>query len=130
MGYTKSEIEAKLPSIQQFAELGDFFDQPVKTYSSGMFARLAFSLATDVEPEVLLVDEVFGVGDEFFMRKCLVRMQRLMRQGVTTVFVSHNVDFLVRQCTRLIWMDGGKIVMDGEPARVAEAYRSAGGRLT
>lgn len=128
MGFTRGEIEAKLPSIQQFAELGEFFDQPVKTYSSGMFARLAFSLATDVEPEILLVDEVFGVGDEFFMRKCMVRMQHLMRRGVTTVFVSHNVDFLVRQCTRLIWMDEGKIVMDGEPARVAEAYRSTGGK--
>jgi ABC-type polysaccharide/polyol phosphate transport system ATPase subunit len=127
MGYTNGEIETKLPAIHHFAEIGEFFDEPVKTYSSGMFARLAFALATDVEPEVLVVDEVFGVGDEFFMRKCIVRMQQLMRRGTTTIFVSHNVDFLVRQCTRLLWMDGGVIVMDGEPARVAEAYRSHAG---
>jgi ABC-type polysaccharide/polyol phosphate transport system ATPase subunit len=127
MGFSKEEVETKLSSIQQFAGLDGFFDEPVKTYSSGMFARLAFSLATDIEPDVLLVDEVFGVGDEFFMRRCVARMQRLMRGGTTTVFVSHSIDFLVRQCSRLIWMDEGRIVLDGDPEFVAREYRMAEG---
>lgn len=127
MGYTEKEIAAKLDSIVEFSELVEFIDEPVKTYSSGMYARLAFALATDVQPEVLLVDEVFGVGDEFFMRKCIVRMQRLMQLGTTTVFVSHNLDFLVTQCRRLIWMDKGRVVMDGASLEVATAYRKSGG---
>lgn len=127
MGYSEQEIHQRIPGIIEFSELGDFFDEPVKTYSSGMYARLAFALATDVQPDVLLVDEVFGVGDEFFMRKCIARVQRLMRSGVTTVFVSHNLDFLVTQCHRIIWLDRGRIVMDGPPLDVANAYRSSGG---
>ncbi|MER3525356.1 MAG: sugar ABC transporter ATP-binding protein [Ignavibacteria bacterium] len=127
IGYSQQEMDERVEGIAQFAELGEFFDEPVKTYSSGMYARLAFALATDVQPEVLLVDEVFGVGDEFFMRKCIVRMQRLMRAGTTTVFVSHNIDFLVTQCSRMIWLDKGMIVMDGSPVDVATAYRTLGG---
>ena len=128
MGYSRNEIAGKVDEIKEFAGLGEFFDEPVKNYSSGMYARLAFSLATDIHPEVLLVDEVFGVGDEFFMRKCIVRMQRLMRSGTTTIFVSHNVDFLVTQCKRLIWLDEGRIVKDGEPTEVAAAYREREGK--
>jgi ABC-type polysaccharide/polyol phosphate transport system ATPase subunit len=128
MGYSYPEIEARLPGIVGFAELGDFVHEPVKNYSSGMYARLAFALATDVEPEVLLVDEVFGVGDEFFMAKCVARMRRLMAGGTTTVFVSHNLDFLLGQCDRLIWLDAGRIVMDGPPIEVGAAYRSGAGR--
>lgn len=127
MGYAQKELDERIAGIIEFSELGEFFDEPVKTYSSGMYARLAFALATDVKPEVLLVDEVFGVGDEFFMRKCIVRMQRLMKQGTTTVFVSHNLDFLVTQCARLIWLDKGRIVMDGASLEVANAYRTSGG---
>jgi ABC-type polysaccharide/polyol phosphate transport system ATPase subunit len=127
MGYGPAEIRARLPGIIAFAELAEFIDEPVKRYSSGMYARLAFALATDVEPEVLLVDEVFGVGDEFFMRKCIVRMQRLMVKGTTTVFVSHNLDFLVAQCDRLIWLDQGAIAMDGTPEAVAAEYRRLAG---
>jgi ABC-type polysaccharide/polyol phosphate transport system ATPase subunit len=125
MGYSAADIHRKMEGIIRFAELEEFIDEPVKNYSSGMFGRLAFALATDIEPEVLLVDEVFGVGDEFFMRKCIVRMQRLMQAGITTVFVSHNIDFLVAQCNRMIWLDKGHIVMDGKPREVAAAYRSA-----
>lgn len=127
MGYSKRDIEQEIPGIIEFSELGDFFDEPVKAYSSGMYARLAFALATDVRPDVLLVDEVFGVGDEFFMRKCVVRMQQLMRSGTTTVFVSHNLDFLVTQCERLVWLDKGQVVMDGPSLDVANAYRTSGG---
>lgn len=127
MGYSYREIDSKMEAIVDFAELDGFIHEPVKNYSSGMYARLAFALATDVEPEVLLVDEVFGVGDEFFMEKCVARMRRLMSAGTTTVFVSHNLDFLVRQCDRLAWLDQGRIVMDGPAPAVAKAYRAARG---
>jgi ABC-type polysaccharide/polyol phosphate transport system ATPase subunit len=123
MGYSPNEMQTKMDGIIAFSELGQFFDQPVKTYSSGMYARLAFALATDIEPEVLLIDEVFGVGDEFFMKKCIIRMQQLMNAGTTTVFVSHNLDFLATQCNRLVWLESGMVVMDGKPAEVAAAYR-------
>ena len=92
-----------------------------------MYARLAFALAFDVEPDVLLVDEFFGVGDEFFMEKCLARVRSLVADGVTSVFVSHNLDFLQAQCNRLVWLDHGHLVMDGEPAIVAGAYRERRG---
>jgi ABC-type polysaccharide/polyol phosphate transport system ATPase subunit len=127
MGYSHAEIGARLEDIVRFAELDGFIHEPVKNYSSGMYARLAFALATDIEPEVLLVDEVFGVGDEFFMEKCVARMRRLMARGTTTVFVSHNLDFLVEQCQRLIWLDEGRIVADGSPVTVAAAYRARRG---
>jgi ABC-type polysaccharide/polyol phosphate transport system ATPase subunit len=127
MGYSWAEIDSKMKAIVEFAELDGFIHEPVKNYSSGMYARLAFALATDVEPEVLLVDEVFGVGDEFFMEKCVERMQRLMRAGTTTVFVSHNLDFLIEQCDRLIWLDEGRVVADGPAPVVAKAYRGARG---
>jgi ABC-type polysaccharide/polyol phosphate transport system ATPase subunit len=123
LGYSIKEIDGMIKSIIDFSELGEFIDEPVKSYSSGMYARLAFSIATDINPEVLLVDEVFGVGDEFFMRKCIIRMQKLMAKGVTTIFVTHNLDFLVAQCDRLIWLDGGKIRLDGNPQAVANEYR-------
>jgi lipopolysaccharide transport system ATP-binding protein len=127
LGLARKEIERKLPEIIAFSGLEDFIDEPVKTYSSGMYARLAFALATDVEPEVLLVDEVFGVGDQFFMEKCMGRMRRLMAAGTTSVFVSHDLDFLVGQCDRLVWLDAGRIAMDGPPERVAAAYRDSRG---
>jgi ABC-type polysaccharide/polyol phosphate transport system ATPase subunit len=128
MGYSADEIRRRMPDIVAFAELQDFIDEPVKTYSSGMYARLAFALATDVEPDVLLVDEVFGVGDEFFMARCRERIQKLMAGGTTTVFVSHDLHFLLGQCQRLIWLDAGHVIADGEPVAVAAAYRRQEGR--
>jgi ABC-type polysaccharide/polyol phosphate transport system ATPase subunit len=127
MGYSYQDIAAKMADIVAFAELEGFIHEPVKNYSSGMYARLAFALATDVEPEVLLVDEVFGVGDEFFMEKCVERMRRLMAAGTTTVFVSHDLDFLIGQCDRLVWLDEGRLVADGPAQVVAKAYRAARG---
>jgi len=127
MGYSYRDIDSKMAAIVEFAELDGFIHEPVKNYSSGMYARLAFALATDVEPEVLLVDEVFGVGDEFFMEKCVERMRRLMSAGTTTVFVSHNLDFLIGQCDRLVWLDEGRVVADGPAQAVAGAYRAARG---
>lgn len=127
MGYSYREIERRLPGILAFAELGPFAEEPLRSYSSGMYARLAFALATDIEPDVLLVDEVFGVGDEFFMRKCAERFRRLMDAGTTTVLVSHDLEFLTRYCRRLVWLDGGRLVKDGDPDEVAAAYRAQGG---
>ena len=94
-----------------------------------MFARLAFALATEIEPEILLVDEIVGVGDEFFQRKSIHRMQNMMKKGMTTLIVSHHLDFLVAQCDRLIWIDQGKIVMDDIPEKVADTYRYEQGQF-
>ena len=129
MGYTKREIENKIESITDFAELKDFIDEPVKNYSSGMYARLAFALATDINPQVLLIDEVFGVGDEFFMKKCMLRMQHLMSKGLTSIYISHNLDFLSSECDRLIWIENGEVIMDGKSAVVASAYRNQNSTL-
>jgi ABC-type polysaccharide/polyol phosphate transport system ATPase subunit len=127
LGLTAADIEARLDHIVRFAEIDGFVHEPVKHYSSGMYARLAFALAFDAEPDVLLVDEVFGVGDEFFVEKCLARVHSLVAGGVTSVFASHNLDFLQTQCDRLIWIDHGRLVMDGEPVLVAGAYRERRG---
>jgi ABC-type polysaccharide/polyol phosphate transport system ATPase subunit len=126
LGYTNNDIKQRMARIISFSELENYIDEPVKYYSSGMYARLAFTLATEVEPDVLILDEVFGVGDEFFTKKSIMRMIKLMNQGSTTLMVSHNIDFLVHQCKRLIWIDAGKIQMDGEPEAVATAYRQSG----
>jgi ABC-type polysaccharide/polyol phosphate transport system ATPase subunit len=127
LGLTASGIEARLPHIVRFAEIGGFIDEPVKHYSSGMYARLAFALAFDVEPDVLIIDEVFGVGDEFFAEKCVARVRALVAGGVTSVFVSHNLDFLRAHCSRLVWLDQGRVVMDGAPSLVTGAYRARRG---
>jgi ABC-type polysaccharide/polyol phosphate transport system ATPase subunit len=127
LGWTPAQLGARLDGIVRFAEIDGFIQEPVKHYSSGMYARLAFALAFDLEPDVLLVDEVFGVGDEFFMEKCLARVDELVRSGVTSVFVSHNLEFLRAQCQRLVWLDHGRVVMDGAPALVAATYRERRG---
>ena len=127
LGLTPHASKRASTDIVQFAEIDGFIHEPVKHYSSGMYARLAFALAFDVEPDVLLIDEVFGVGDEFFMEKCLARIRTLVAGGVTSVFVSHDLDFLQAQCDRLVWLDQGRLVMDGEPATVAAAYRERRG---
>lgn len=127
LGMAPRDLDKKIAEIIAFSGLEDFIDQTVKTYSSGMFVRLAFSLAIATEPEMLLVDEVLGVGDEFFQRKCLFRLRGMMDRGMTTIIVSHNIDFLVTQCDRLIWLERGKIVGDGMPKAVAGRYRKAAG---
>jgi len=124
LGYSKKEIAEKIESITDFAELRNFIDEPVKNYSSGMYARLAFALATDINPQVLLVDEVFGVGDEFFMKKCMNRMRELMDKGLTSIYISHNLEFLISECNRLLWIENGEIIMDGSSSVVAPSYRN------
>ena len=125
IGHAPRAMDRLIDQIVAFAELEEFIDQPVKTYSSGMFARLAFALATSVRPDVLLVDEVLSVGDQFFATKSIARMQKLMAAGSTVVLVSHNLDLLVTQCRRLVWLDHGRVVGDGPSADVAAAYRQS-----
>jgi lipopolysaccharide transport system ATP-binding protein len=125
-GLPEEHVAARIGAIVEFAELAQFIDQPVKTYSSGMYARLAFSLATELAPDVLLLDEILGVGDQFFVRKSMARMQSLIRSGITVIMASQNLDFLVTQCDRRIWLEAGRITLAGEPAEVARAYRDSG----
>ena len=122
MGFTKAEMEAKIPSILEFADIGDFIEQPVKNYSSGMFARLAFATASHVEPDILIVDEVLAVGDIAFQFKCIERMKEFARQGVTILFVTHSMMSLYRFCDRAIWINEGRVILDGTVEDVVPRY--------
>ncbi len=122
MGYAREEMEAKIDDILAFADIGDFVYQPVKMYSSGMFARLAFAVAINVDPDILIVDEALSVGDAAFQRKCFARMETIRNNGTTIVFVSHSEGQIVELCRRAIFVHGGQIVLDGEPKRVTGLY--------
>lgn len=122
MGLTRREVDYKLDRIVEFAELEDFIDVPVKDYSSGMYARLGFSVAIHLDPEILLVDEVLSVGDQAFQQKCNEYMTRLRKRGVTILFVSHSLDAIVRNCSKAIWLDRGRLQAQGDTQRVADAY--------
>lgn len=122
MGIEHEEMKSKVADIVAFADIGDFIDQPVKAYSSGMFARLAFAVAISIKPEILIVDEALSVGDTRFQIKCMDYMKTLMEGGTTVLFVSHDVNSIRRFCTRGIWMDHGQVILDGEVNRVADAY--------
>lgn len=124
MGYTKKEMDEKIPSILEFADIGDFVYQPVKTYSSGMFVRLAFSLAISVEPEVMIVDEALSVGDAFFQAKCFSKLEEIKQRGTTILFVSHDTISVKNLCKRAIWIEKGVVKMDGDSGEVCEAYLS------
>lgn len=108
MGYTKKQMDERVQSIIDFAEIGDFIHQPVKTYSSGMFARLAFAVAINVEPDILIVDEALSVGDLFFQNKCFRKFEELKKKGVTILFVSHDIASIRQMCSRVLWIDHGK----------------------
>jgi lipopolysaccharide transport system ATP-binding protein len=122
LGMGKSEIKRKFDEIVTFAELEQFIDTPVKHYSSGMYVRLAFAVAAHLEPEILFVDEVLAVGDAAFQKKCLGKMGSVSRQGRTIVFVSHNMTALQKLCTRVVWLNGGKVVDTGDPHKVIDHY--------
>lgn len=119
----KPEMDRLIPRIIEFAEIGPFFDVPMKTYSSGMATRVAFAMATLVQPDVLLVDEVLAVGDERFSQRSFYRMKKLIEQGSLVVIVSHNLPFLQQFCTRAISLEGGRLVDDGAPVHVISEYR-------
>ena len=123
MGLTKEEIEQKKPEIIEFADIGDHLYQPVKTYSSGMFARLAFACAINVNPDVLIVDEVLSVGDMAFQEKSITKMKEIRNQGTTILYVSHSLSSIKHFCSRAIWMRNGKIVLDGDTEFVTEEYK-------
>ena len=124
LGLSRREIEQRMDEIIDFAELGPFIDQPVKTYSSGMYVRLGFAVAVAVQPDILLIDEVLAVGDEAFTRRGLDRLARLRRQGVTMVLVSHDLDLVAQFADRVLYLDSGRPVVTGSPETVVARYRS------
>ncbi len=125
LGMTKREIAARFDEIVRFAEIEDFIDAPVKTYSSGMYMRLGFAVAIHVDPEVLLVDEVLAVGDEAFTHKCLDKFAEFRRRGRTVLIVTHSLDMVTRYCDEALWLDGGLVRAQGDPKRVIDAYLMA-----
>ena len=122
LGLTKREVTRRFDEIVEFAELQDFIDAPVKTYSSGMYMRLGFAVAIHVDPDVLLVDEVLAVGDEGFTHKCLDKFGEFKRRGKTILLVTHSLNLVERFCDEALWLDGGKVRGSGDPKRVVGAY--------
>ena len=122
MGYTREQMDERIQSIIDFAGIGDFINQPVKTYSSGMFARLAFAVSINVEPDILIVDEALSVGDTRFQVKCIDKMRELQESGTTILFVTHAIEQIKRFCTRAIWIKNGEVVEDGEASQVVDLY--------
>jgi ABC-type polysaccharide/polyol phosphate transport system ATPase subunit len=127
LGYSKREMKNREASIIEFAELGDFIDAPVKQYSSGMYMRLAFSVATEVNPDILLVDEILAVGDTPFQQKCLDRLNRFRRSGKTILFVTHSAPHVLSFCDRVVLLENGKMLFHGEPEQGLELYESHSG---
>jgi len=121
-GLSREEIEARVDDIVAFSELGDFIDVPVKTYSSGMFVRLGFSIAAHLDPDVLLIDEVLAVGDEAFQRKCEARVAEHVEGGATLVLVSHDAGLVERTCERVVVLDGGAVAFDGRSSEGIAYY--------
>ena len=125
LGYSEEFLKAKYDGIVEFSELGQFIESPVRNYSSGMLARLAFSVASVVEPEILIVDEILSVGDSDFQQKSRARMLELMGGGTTVLFVSHNLDQIREMCNRAVWLEHGKMKMIGETDAVCDAYQNS-----
>lgn len=123
LGLSREEIDARLDDIRAFADIGDFFDRPVKTYSSGMYVRLAFAVAIHTEPDVLIIDEALSVGDIRFQMKCLARIEVLRAKGATILFVSHSLEQVKRFCQSAIWLEAGKVKLRGEASFVADRFR-------
>lgn len=129
LGFSQEFLEAKRDEIVAFSELGEFIDMPIKTYSSGMLARLAFAVATMIEPEILIVDEILSVGDAAFQKKSRARMMEMMSGGTTVLFVSHSLDQIRDMCDRVIWLERGSIKMMGATEVVCSAYASSNGSI-
>ena len=122
LGNSKKFMDEHFDEIVDFAELWDFLDTPIKNFSSGMSARLGFSIATMVKPDILIVDEILAVGDFLFQQKCMDRMSKLMGSGTTLLFVSHNIATVQKICDHALWLDKGQVKMSGEVEEVCEAY--------
>jgi len=125
LGRTRREMQRRFDAIVEFSELAHFIDSPLRSYSTGMVARLGFAIATDVEPEILLVDEALSVGDLDFQRKCMARIEELLSRGATLVLVSHSPDAVLRLCQRVVWLEQGRVVADGPGSEVVEAFVSS-----
>ena len=123
IGFTKEEIDEKLDDILKFADIGDFVNQPVKTYSSGMFVRLAFAVAINIDPEILIVDEALSVGDVFFQAKCYKKFEEFKKQGKTILFVSHDLSSISKYCDRAILLNKGEKLSEGKPNKVIDLYK-------
>lgn len=121
-GLTRKEIDNRLNQIIEFSELQDFIDNPVRTYSSGMYMRLAFSVAINVDADILLIDEILSVGDQHFQEKCFRKIEELKQEGKTIVFVTHGMESVRRFCTRAVWLHEGSIKLDGEIEEVVSRY--------
>ncbi|MBP3502942.1 MAG: ABC transporter ATP-binding protein [Clostridia bacterium] len=121
-GLTKKQINERLEQIIDFSELGLYIDNPVRTYSSGMYMRLAFAIAINVDADILLIDEVLAVGDQHFQEKCIKKMKELKEEGKTMVFVTHSMATVKEFCNRAVWLCNGKVRIDDEPDKVIEEY--------
>jgi ABC-type polysaccharide/polyol phosphate transport system ATPase subunit len=128
MGLTRRELALYRPDILAFADIGDFIDEPLKYYSSGMQARLAFAVTVSIRPDILLLDEVLAVGDKAFRQRCNDRLREFVDGGGTLIVVSHEFDVLRKLCTRAVWLEGGRVRMDGPLPEVVEAYQASPAR--
>jgi lipopolysaccharide transport system ATP-binding protein len=124
LGLSREEIEKRFDDIASFADIGNFLDQPVKTYSSGMFVRLAFAVAINVEPEVLIVDEALSVGDGVFVHRCMAKIRDFQDAGGTILFVSHDTSAIARLCSKVIWINSGSLLTQGEPDQISKKYQA------
>jgi ABC-type polysaccharide/polyol phosphate transport system ATPase subunit len=127
LGFSKREMQEREQSIIDFAEIGDFIDAPVKQYSSGMYIRLAFAVASSVDPDILILDEILAVGDIGFQQKCLARLQQFRQAGKTIVLVTHGMQQVLEYCHRAILLSKGRVMADGHPEEVTELYRASVG---
>ena len=123
MGFSRKEMDEKLQDILDFADIGDFVYQPVKTYSSGMFVRLAFALAINVEPEILIVDEALSVGDVFFQSKCYRRMEEIRESGTTILMVTHDMGSIIKDCDKVVLLNKGNFIAEGTPGHMVDLYK-------
>jgi ABC-2 type transport system ATP-binding protein/lipopolysaccharide transport system ATP-binding protein len=124
MGYSKAEMLARQDRIVEFADIGDFIDAPIKQYSSGMYMRLAFAVATEVDPQILLVDEILAVGDAGFQEKCFERIRKFRASGKTILFVTHSMTDIQEHCDRVLLLEHGSVVIDGRPEEAIAMYKS------
>jgi len=124
MGYSREAMRSREQRIIEFADVGEFIDAPIKQYSSGMHMRLAFAVATEVDPDILIVDEILGVGDTPFQQKCFARIRGFRNAGKTILFVSHDLEKIVQHCDRVLLLNQGSVIADGEPTEVVDIYKN------
>lgn len=125
LGYNKKFMEEKFDEIVEFSELGEFLDTPLKNFSSGMYARLGFAIATVVRPDILIADEILAVGDFHFQEKCERKIKEMMEEGTSILFVSHSIEQIEELCNRVVWLEKGKLKMVGDTEKVCEAYKNS-----